>query len=224
MLGILSQIGVGEMLKKTSNKRYRLLLNDKKNYLIDSDTNLIVILFPWLIWLFSFKAFEVKDIRNFEIDTQKKEGKVWFWIPTTTVLSIIMIRLVPAGFYTSKLYPNHELFLTFIIVSIIILLFLFRLYMSKQKLYKGAVVQSVKIRLSFIEHFKSNLRQIIIFSAGFVISSLFLIELFKSFIIGGNPIILTVFLMVYAFILFANQTIQAPISYEIKIEKLNSFC
>ncbi len=208
------------MIENTNNKRYRLFVKENKKYIIDSDTNIISIIFPWLIWLFPLNGYEIEDIQSLQIDKNKKEGKKGGLVLTSSVLSVVMIRIIPSKYILGKPFPDHELFLTLLIMCFIVSLFLFRMKVSKQRLYKGEVKSSIKVKLDFLKDFRPNVKSLIVYLAGLVIGSFFLIEMFKIFIVGGNPLVLGIFLMVYTFLIFANQMMQTPIKYDIKIMNL----
>ncbi|MEI5991698.1 hypothetical protein A5881_003235 [Enterococcus termitis] len=210
------------MIENTNNKRYRFFVKENKKYIIDSDTNIISIIFPWLIWLFPLNGYEIEDVQSLQIDKKKKEGKKGGIVLTSSVLSIVMIRIIPSEYIVGKPFTDHELLLTLFIMCFIVSLFLFRMKKSKQRLYKGEVKSLIKVKLDFLKDFRSNVKSIIVYLAGLVISSLFLIELFKMFIVGGNPLVLGIFVMVYTFLIFANQTMQTPIKYDVKIMNLSN--
>ncbi|MBO0421632.1 DUF443 family protein [Enterococcus plantarum] len=210
------------MIENTNNKRYRLFMKENKQYIIDSDTNIISIIIPWLIWLFPLNGYEIEDIQSLQIDKNKKEGRKGGLVLTSSVLSVVMIRIIPSKYILGKPFPDHKLFLTLLIMCFIASLFLFRMKVSKQRLYKGEVKSSIKVKLDFLKDFRPNVKSLIVYLAGLVIGSLFLIEMFKIFIVGGNPLVLGIFLMVYTFLIFANQTMQTPIKYEVKIMNLSN--
>ncbi|WP_442896587.1 DUF443 family protein [Enterococcus sp. 5H] len=64
-----------QIIENTNNKRYRLFVKENKKYIIDSDTNIISIIFPWLIWLFALNGYEIEDIQSLQIDKNKKRRK-----------------------------------------------------------------------------------------------------------------------------------------------------
>ncbi|MBL1225302.1 DUF443 family protein [Enterococcus sp. BWR-S5] len=193
---------------------------DNKNYLLDSDTNRLIWLFPWLIWLFAFAAYEIKntDMLLAEKKSSKKssEGKL---ILMASVFTAVMVRLVPAEIFTGKPFPGNELLLSiFMIVLFLYLLFL-RNQLSKKNEHKGKIDKAVKIKLNFFKFLKDNIKFILVFALGILISVLLYVETIWLFIIGGNPLSLFLFLIVYIFLLFANQTIKAPEVYEVLIEE-----
>lgn len=208
------------MLETTNNKRYRLFMKNDKLYIVDSDTNIVSIFFPWLIWLFPMNGYEIENPIGFQTKDKEHTNRKGGLVITSAVLSIVMIRVIPAKYFIGKPYPDNEKLLTVLIISLIVALLIFRMSVSRKRLYKGEVKASIKVRVDLFKYFRVNLKSLIIYSIGLIISSLFLIELFKMFIFGGNPVVLVIFLMIYSFLIFANQTMQTPIKYDIQIMNL----
>ncbi len=197
-----------------------MLTLDNKNYLLDSDSNKFIWLFPWLIWLFVFTAYEIKNTDMLLAEKKSsKKGSERKLILMASVFTAVMVRLVPAEIFTGKPFPGNELLLSiFMIVLFLYLLFL-RNQLSKKNEYKGKIDKTVKIKLNFFKFLKGNIKFILVFALGILISVLLYVETIWLFIIGGNPLSLFLFLIVYIFLLFANQTIKAPEVYEVLIEE-----
>lgn len=211
-------LGMGDrkILQQTKNKRYRLLVSENKNYLLDSDSNKFVWIVPWLIWFFPFKAYEVKDTADLFEEKKGNKGRL---VLLVSVFTALMIRMLPTEMYTDKPFPQNEFLLSLLIIVFSSVILFLRSLVSKKNKYDGKISKTVNIKLNFLSFFRSNFKFILFFSIGTVISILLLLELFRLFINGGNLLSLIGFLLIYTFLLFTNQTIKAPEAFELLIEE-----
>lgn len=206
------------MIEKSFNKRYRFLTHDNRTYLVDSDSHFVVWFFPWLIWFFPFKIYECDE--GCKLKEKQREGSKGLIVLISSVLSVLIIKVVPTEYFTSDLFPYHEIPLSIFLLVIMILIFLIRCYVSKKRLYQGKVFRTGIIKLDFFKYYKENMRFFLLFSFGALFTGLILKEFFFQFITSGNPIYFLLFLLVYTFFLFANQSIQVPEKYDIKFQEL----
>lgn len=209
-----------KILQQTNNKRYRLLINGDKKFLLDSDSNKFVWLMPWSIWLFSLTAHEIQNtdilLEEKKNSTKGSEGKL---ILMTSGFTAVMVRLLPAEIFTGKPFPGNELLLSILIIVLSLFLLFMRNQLSKRNEYRGEIKKTIKIRLNFFRFLKDNVKFVLLFALGILISTLLYIETIWLFVTGGNPLSFFLFLIVYIFLLLANQTVKAPEVYEIVIEE-----
>lgn len=204
------------ILQQSVNRRYRLLTLENKSYLLDSDTNKFIWLFPWLIWFLPFKAYEVTDMDALLEKKKDSKGRV---LLMASVFTALIVRMFSTEIYTDKPLPQNELLLSLLTIVFSLTVLFLRSRISKKNEYNGEIKKAVRIKLNFLKFLKSNFRFISFFSIGTIISILLLLELFRLFIIGGNFLTLIGFLLIYTFLLFTNQTIKVPRVFEVLIEE-----
>lgn len=214
-------LGMGDkkILQQTDNKRYRLLINGDKKFLLDSDSNKFVWLMPWSIWLFSFTAYEIQNTDILLEEKKSAKGSEGKLILMTSAFTAVMVRLLPAEIFTGKPFPGNELLLSILIIVLSLFLLFMRNQLSKRNEYRGEIKKTIKIRLNFFRFLKDNVNFVLLFALGVLISTLLYMGTIWLFVTGGNPLSFFLFLIVYIFLLLANQTIKAPEVYEIVIEE-----
>lgn len=200
--------------------RYRLFNNGDSIYIVDSDANYIFFVFPfliWFMWLFSFNAYEIESDSDIKKEIEKKDEKKSKnkLVLSSSILSIILIRILPKGWSSYEVFPDNQVLVSICLGISLLALLIIRIIFSRKHLYKGKVIKIVKIRVSFFKYLNLNKNFLFVISVGGIICVLLLKELISQAISTGNPFLFLLILIIYGALMFGNQTIQLPNKYEI---------
>lgn len=140
------------MIEKTINKRYKQFTHGGEKYLLDMDSNKLVWLFPWMWYLFSIKAYKLKDIPNGVEVTKERKNTNGLIIILSTLLAGILMRKVNENFWKKEIIDNFAIRIIFAILIISFLLCIRMIQSNKMRnqiqLEKIQEIREVKIDTS----------------------------------------------------------------------------
>lgn len=114
------------MIENLDNKRYRMIVKNKKSFLIDLDSHPIIWLFPICIYLLPLKGLEIDKKTTLKKIKVKKNRDFGGLILLTSGFLIIFTRLIPTYIFTEQPIKNKEFLLSIVIIFLMIIIFLYR--------------------------------------------------------------------------------------------------
>lgn len=190
------------MIENLDNKRYRMIVKNKKSFLIDLDSHPLIWLFPICIYLLPLKGLEIDKMTTLKKVEVKKNGTFGGLILLTSGFLIIFMRLIPTYIFTEQPIKNKEFLLSIVII------FLYRKFLSKKLTYKEPVKSEILLKIKVDKLLKENWKYLF---GQFLSYGLFIFVWFSTFMIfikGGNPISLAISLATFYLILIANFNIR----------------
>ena len=196
------------MIEDLDNKRYRMIVKNKKSFLIDLDSHPLIWLFPICIYLLPLKGLEIDKKTTLKKVKVKKNGNFGGLILLTSGFLIIFMRLVPTYIFTEQPIKNKEFLLSIVIIFLMVIIFLYRKFLSKKLTHKEPVKSEILLKIKVDKLLKENWKYLF---GQFLSYGLFVFVWFSTFMIfikGGNPISLAISLGTFYLILIANFNIR----------------
>lgn len=196
------------MIENLNNKRYRMIVKNKKSFLIDLDSHPLIWLFPICIYLFPLKGLETDKKITLKKVKVIKNGTFGGLVLLTSGFLIIFTRLIPTYVFTVQPLKNKEFLLSIVIIFLMIIILLYRKYLSKKMTYKEPVKSEVLLKIKVDKLLKENWKYLL---GQFLSYALFVFIWFSTFMVfvkGGNPISLAISLGTFYLILIANFNIR----------------